>query len=556
MAEKTSSNAATGATAPPPRRGGSGFVGGLVGGVLAAGGAIVALQYPQVREQIPLPEEATLIIEPEQVRRINALEEFTDTLASKTQVQAFESELRAVRAAVGAAEESSTLDAISERLDLVSQGLAGAATAEQLDALSVSVDDRFGESATTFAPLSAIDELNATVEAASADLTAKVESSVAATEAAVTTLESTQITLNALLSDVAALKEAAAVATGRLDGIDAGLAQLEAGVDSLDDSLNTAVGEATAALTGRIDATARDLTAFRTDYGASVAQMTALGASLSDLEATLGTALQSVRSDIEGLTTRADQTEEQQRGVISTMTENRRAGIAAYEEVSQAVEQTRVQLQSATELAVAAAAEAKAAADEAGNTVTTALARSTIGGIISATAAEIGGDLSQGAAFEPPLANLAALSGDGLSPTENETLQAALGTLEPLAGGVVTAAALQRSFVEARVMAEIAAPGASDEDPGTGGRLLRQLLKPTNTDASVVGVLDAMGNDLANGDIDAALAKADALPEASLEALSLWKAAAEDRQAALAAQRQLSTLGRSVSASAAGASRS
>ena len=230
------------AASPAPERrsggGGRGFIAGLLGGVIGAGGSIYALQVPEVRENLPLPPQAELIVNPDAVARISALEQ----------------EFAQLRGAVREAEETASIDGLRARIDQLSEEVTRAATSDQLaglrDGLSrlatpegaAALDERLSQLETDVSER--IDGVGE--ELAALEETAARRSNVAAVEAAVDGFASRLGTLEEGQSDLAATVAELEALGGELDDRTGTLADRVAADE-------TALVERAAALAGRIE---------------------------------------------------------------------------------------------------------------------------------------------------------------------------------------------------------------------------------------------------------------------------------------------------------------
>ncbi|MFW5679240.1 MAG: hypothetical protein ACOC3D_03155 [Pseudomonadota bacterium] len=475
-----------------------GFVGGLVGGVVGALGSVYALQYPEVRENLPLPEQAALIVNPEAVARISALEE----------------ELAQVRNFARESDNRQELQTLAARVDTLSSEVTQSATTAQLadlrDGLSpLATPDGAAELEQRLADLRAdLGDLSTT--AARASSLATVEAAVQGFERRVASLETDTPALRTDLDRLAADLETART---NVREIAATLARVETGL-----------AERTAALGGRIDATARDVADVREAIGAAGTRIDGLGdevAELADATATTADLARAADTEAEATATAMDE--------LAASTEERLAAIADE------------------------AAAASTAADEARTTVTRAIAGARAGGRIGTAARTVGDALANGSDLSPAVAALDAVDSDVLDATQGERLDEAREVLAEHSDGVASLPALRMSFANLRPAVEraIAPPPAE----GVGNTLLGTLqMRPRSPLGEAAATLDRITDRLDGDDVAGAIASAETLPEAAQDALADWLASARAHVAVDAARADLLDLGRDVTATAAGAS--
>ena len=534
-----------------PRRrsggGGRGFIAGLVGGVLGAGASIYALQIPEVRENLPLPPQAELIVNPDAVARISALEQ----------------EFAQLRGAVREAEESASVDALRARLDQLSTEVTNAATTAQLAELRDGLSDL-----ATPAGAEQLDERLADLEesvgqriAGVADDLAELgenaarRSNVAALEAAVDGFASRLGTLEA---DQEGLAETVATLdrlSGELDRRTAELADRVAADE-------TALVERGAALAGRIDALARDIAAFREALGAADARF-------ADLEETTGEELAAMRSAIDGLAARTDDVEANTAAVEEAVAETEATVARFTESVGAEADAFRDELErdvrafaaeldervaalrAAVEAATAQADEAVATAETSRAAVDTALARTGAAAGLNAAASQIDDALATGDPLAGATTTLATLATDALDADQRSTLAGVRETLAAHADGVASATALQRSLDELRP--DLVASVAPEPDDGFADTLMDSFnLRARGVSAEVADALDRMATALARGDVETAVASAEALPAAARDVLAGWLEAARTRLEVAEARETVLRLGRELAAAAGG----
>ncbi len=521
MAEEQPRADAPAASAERPRGRGRGFIAGLVGGVLGAGGSIYALQYPQVRENLPLPQEADLIVSPEAVARINALE----------------AELAQVRDVAREAEETAAVDTVVTRVDQLSSELNTLASVDQLEALRTGLSplaDPEGAAALG-ERLQAMDDALTTLSetTARAEALATVEAAVQGFEARVGGLEQTR---DELVEAVATLQETSTA--------------LESSTTELTDragSLETGLVERTAAVTGRVDAFARDIANLREAIGAgearlarmretTAAELKAMGERVDGIDASTGTAL----GDVAAL--------EQQLAEATDASTTHRADL---DDAFQALT-TRLDAAAAAahERAAAAEAQAQAATDTAGQAsaqVAQALARTQTAVGIRAAATDVDRALATGGPVQSALARLEGLDTSALDADEAGELRMIADTLDRYADGVPSAAALQLSLTNLR---PALIEAATQQNDGEGGLMSAFNLRARTEAGEIETKLDEAHKAIAGDDLAGAVAAVEALPEVAAGLAEPWLAEARERLAVSQARGDLLNLGRDLAAAA------
>ena len=518
------------AASPAPERrsggGGRGFIAGLLGGVLGAGGAIYALQIPAVRENLPLPPQAELIVNPEAVARISALEE----------------ELTQLRGGVREAEESASIDSLRARVDQLSQEVTAAATTAQLaelrDGLSALADpagaaaleERLGELQSALA---------ARIDAVATELAALDE--VAARRTTVSALEAA---IDGFASRLGALEEGQSEVAATVARLDQLSGELETRTTALDERLSadaTALVERAAALTGRIDALARDVTGFREALGAADARV-------DQLEDATDEELTALRAALDAVAGRTD-------AVAADAAALREALAATEATVAGFTTAVEARVVSVRETAAAAAERADSALSTAAATsaaVDTALARTRTAAGLNAAASQLDAALATGEPLAAPATTLAGLVTDALDDDERAALEAAREVVAAHGDGVASATRLQRSLADLRP--ELIAAVTPDEgDGGVADTLLDSFnLRARGVSAEVAGALDDMAGALERGDVAGAVSAAQALPADARAVLAPWLDAARAHVAVAAARDDLLNLGRELAAAAGG----
>jgi len=530
------------AASPAPERrsggGGRGFIAGLLGGVLGAGGSIYALQIPEVRDNLPLPPQAELIVNPDAVARISALEQ----------------EFAQLRGAVREAEETASIDGLRARIDQLSEEVTGAATADQLaglrDGLSplatpegaAALDERLGElEAGLGARIDAVAE-----ELAALDETAARRSNVAALEAAV----------DGFASRLGALEEGQAGLGETVAALDALGDELTGRTAALEDRIaadETALVERAAALTGRIDAFARDVSGFRESLGAAAAR-------ISQFEETTAEELTAMRAAIDDIAARTDGVAADTAALEEALATTEATVAEFTDAVRREVETFTAQLQervASIQTTAAAAGEraevAVTTAEDTRATVTTALARTRVAAGVNAAASQVDAALARGDELGAAITTLDGLATDALDPAERSRLDNARAVLVVHEDGVATASALQRSLDDLRPELTGAVAPADDGGGGVAGTLMDSFnLRARGVSAEVATTLDAMARALVRGDVAAAVAAADDLPTAAREVLASWLEAARGHAAVADARGELLDLGRELAAAAGG----
>jgi predicted nuclease with TOPRIM domain len=539
------------AASPAPERrsggGGRGFIAGLLGGVLGAGGAIYALQIPEVRENLPLPPQAELVVNPAAVARISALEE----------------ELARLRGAVREAEESASVESLRARLDQLSDEVTTAATTAQLAELRAGLSDLAepAGAATLEERLRELEAgLGARIDSVGEELAALEEaaarrSTLAALEAAVDGFASR---LGTLEEDRTALREA-------VSGLETLSADLDARTSELAERVaadETALVERAAALAGRIDALARDVSGFREALGAAEArfvqlreataeELTAMRAAIGDVAARTD----AVESDTAALEEALAATE----ATVADFTERMTAEADAFEtELASEIEAFVAELEdrvAAIEAAVAEAGErsevAAATAEETRVDVATVLARTRTAAGVTAAASQLDAALATGDPLAPAATTLGALATDPLDAEERRTLEAVRELVGAHTDGVPTATALQRRLDELRPELIAAVAPADGGGGGVAGTLMDRFnLRARGVSAEVANALDAMATALARGDVEGVVARAEQLPTAARDVLAGWLEAARAHAAVADARDELLALGRALAAAA------
>ncbi len=502
---------------PPPRpRYGTGFLIGLVGGLVGAFGTVYALQFPQVRNALPMPEQAALIVNPEAVARIGALEQ------ELTQLRNFARE----------ADTRQGLGALTARVDTLSNEVTEAATAAQL-----------AELRNDLSPLAmpeGAEALEARIDALAADLGTLGES--AARASALATVEAA---VQGFERRVGALEETAPTLRDDVDELAAELAAAKENVAAIAAALaagEAALAERSAALGGRIDASARDVGEVQSAVGAAGARIDALAEQVAALTAQAATA----SSAAEAAGARSAQTAE----AVATFTaevDRRMADLVAeFGALDAALEERVAALASE---AAAAVTSAEAARTE----VERSLQRTRAAGQIGIAARGLEQALATGSELRPASETLAAVETDAIEGEQAERVASLRATIDGHVEGVASLPALRASLANLRPAVERAvAPPAED---GIGSTLLDTLQLRASGRAGAAGeVLDRMRDHLDDDDVRGAVQAASALPEAGREVLSDWLVAARAHVAVDEARRALLDLGRDVTASAAGAS--
>ncbi|TVQ32327.1 MAG: hypothetical protein EA356_13435 [Geminicoccaceae bacterium] len=482
-----------------------GFVAGVVGGVVGALGSVYALQFPEVRQNLPLPEQAALIVNPEAVARIVALEQ----------------ELAQVRNFAREADTRGAVQSLSARMETLSGEVTAAATSAQLNELrselsSLAMPEGAAELEARLGQLQAgLTELGETAARASA--LATVESAVQGFERRVGELETTA---PALRSDIDQVASDLAAARERAAEIAATLALAE-----------MALAERTAALGGRIDATARDVAEVQGGIGAASARIQDLAGQVQSLAsqaaaattaaADAGVAAASTRDVVSGFVATV---EDQMAGVLATL--------ATVEgEAARAVER-------------AAGAEAS---------VAVAMQRARVAGQLSAAARSLDQAVAAGEDLTPARRELAAIDLAPLDAAQAQRLAGIDAVIADHEAGVASLPALRASLANLRPAVEAAVSPPAPE--GSVGAILGTLqLRPTVRDGDAAAALDRMRQLLDADDVAGAVAQAETLPEAGRAALADWITAARDHLAVDRARQALLDLGRDVTATAAGAS--
>ncbi len=529
------------AASPAPERrsggGGRGFIAGLLGGVLGAGGSIYALQVPEVRENLPLPPQAELVVNPAAVARISALEQ----------------ELAQLRGAVREAEETASIDGLRARIDQLSQEVTSAATADQLAGLR----DGLSRLATPEGAATLDERLNELENGLGTRIDTVGEELAALAETA------------ARRSNVAALEAAVdgfASRLGALEEAQSGLSETVAEIDALGDELagrtatleeriaadETALVERAAALTGRIDAFARDVAGFREALGAADAR-------ISRFEATTAEELTAMRAAIDDIAARTDAVEADSAALEealatteATVAEFTDAMRGAVETFTAQLEERVARIQAGVATAGERAAAAVTTAENTRATVATALARTRVAAGVNAAASQVDAALATGDPLGAAVTTLDGLATDALDPAERSRLDNTRAALRVHADGVATASALQRSLDDLRPeLIDAVAP--ADGGGGVAGTLMDSFnLRARGVSAEVANTLDAMARALARGDVAAAVAAAEDLPTAAREVLASWLEAARQHATVADARGELLDLGRELAAAAGG----
>ncbi|MEO1089100.1 MAG: hypothetical protein AAFX81_00580 [Pseudomonadota bacterium] len=490
------------AASSPPSRGGRGLIGGLIGGVLATAGSIYALQIPEVRQNLPLPEEAQIVVNPEAVARINALE----------------TELAQVRDAVRETDLRQPLQTLSARVDMLSQEVTAAATATQLADLQAGLSPLASPEGAA-----ALDER---LEAFRADFTRLDEE--AARSSSLATAESA---IEGMEQRLAALEELAPALRADVDGLRADLDAAVARAGDFATKLEAAEAaaiERSGALTGRIDATARDVGDVQEDLGAAGARLDDQAGDLTTFGTradALGTTVAALSADVRAVRAAVD-------SFLAEASSNADALAARVDET------TRV------------ADEAKTTADTAQTTITQALARARAGAEINAAATELAAALGVGAPLAGTTAALTEVDRSALSTAQTNELDEVAGVVGGASDGVASLAALQASFASLRPAVDSALAPAGDATV-TSGVLGALQLRPVGRATEAQPVLDEIAQALDRGAVAEAAAAARTLPEAGSAVLGQWLAAADEHVALSAARQRLLDLGRAVTASAA-----
>jgi predicted nucleic acid-binding Zn-ribbon protein len=540
------------AASPAPERrsggGGRGFIAGLLGGVLGAGGSIYALQVPEVRENLPLPPQAELIVNPDAVARISALEQ----------------EFAQLRGAVREAEETASIDGLRARIDQLSEEVTRAATSDQLAGLrdGLSPLARPEGAAALDERLSALEtDLGGRIgtvgdEVAALEETAARRSNVAALEAAVDGFASRLGTLEEGQSDLAAVVAELETLGGELSDRTATLADRIAQDE-------TALVERGAALAGRIDALARDIAGFRESLGAADARFSQLEEATAEELTTMRAAIDAIAARTEGVEADTAALEEALATTEATVAEftatMRREADAFRGELASQVETFTAELGERVariQAAVAAAGErAEAAVTTAADTrdtVATALARTRAAAGVNAAASQVDAALASGDPLGAAVTTLDGLATEALDPAERSRLDNTRAALVVHEDGVATAGALQRSLDDLRP-ALIDAVAPEDGDGGVAGTLMDSFnLRARGVSAEVANTLETMAQALARGDVAAAVAAAQDLPAPAREVLASWLEAARAHAAVADARGELLDLGRELAAAAGG----
>jgi predicted nucleic acid-binding Zn-ribbon protein len=525
--------------APERRAGGSGrgFVAGLVGGVLGAGGSIYALQIPEVRETLPLPPQAELIVNPDAVARISALEQ----------------EVGQLRGAVREAEETASIDGLRARIDQLSTEVTRAVTTDQLaglrDGLSrlarpegaAQLDQRLNELEVEF------DER---VDGIGTDLAALEEaaarrSNVAAVEAAVDGFASR---LGTLEDDQASLAETVAALDALSGELDARTSTLAERVEADE----TALVERGAALAGRIDALARGISGFREALGAADARF-------AQLEEATGEALATMRASIDELAGRAD-TIEADTAALEDAVAATEAAVAEFTEttstraeaLSRALDERVTTIRAALDEAGERAEAALATAEDTRATVATALARTRVAAGVNAAAGQVDTALATGDPLAAAVTTLDGLATDALDAAERSRFDNTRAVLLVHAEGVASASTLERRLDELRPeLVAVVAP--AEGGGGVAGTLMDSFnLRARGVSAEAADALEAMTTALGRGDVAAAVAASGELPAAAQDVLAPWLDAARGHAAVADARDELLDLGRELAAAAGG----
>jgi len=540
-----------------PRRsgGGRGFIAGLVGGVLGAGGSIYALQIPEVRENLPLPPQAELIVNPEAVARISALEE----------------ELAGLRIDVREAEESATLDTVRARLEQLSREITTTATVAQLAELR----DSLGPLATPEGA-AVLDERLAALESGVDDRVAGLRqqldelggvaarrSSLAALEAAV---DGNATRMGNVESELADLTER----TTALQELGTDLDERASAIADRVAADETALVERGAALVGRLEALAAGVAGFREALGSADARIAQLQETAAEELAAMRASIQALEGEsAAAIAAIADRSE-----ATAAQTEELRAAVAAIEqdtaafraeteeriesfasavearlgEVNATLESARVASEAAVAGAQEEAASATAAAEAARETVAQALARARAAAGVTAAAGEVGAALATGGGRTAATTTLDGVARDTLDEAERARLGEARGVLVEHADGVASATALQRGFDRLRpAVVEAAAPAGGD---GSGSLMGRFGVRERGVSAAVAQTLSAMESALAAGDVGAAIDATQQLPIEARDVLQGWIDTARARLAVSDARASLLDLGRELAATA------
>lgn len=502
---------------PPPRTSRTkGFLAGIVGGVVGALGSVYALQFPEVRQNLPLPEQAALIVNPEAVARISALEQ----------------ELAQVRNFAREADTRQSIGALSSRVDTLSGEVTAAATAAQLSELRgelsrLATPEGEAELALLIERLEAeLTELGETAARASA--LATVEAAVQGFERRVGDLESQA---PALRSDVDELAMELATARDNAAAIAATLAAAE-----------LALADRTASLAGRIDATARDVGEVQTAIGAAGARIEGLTEQVAALteRATAATAAAAEA----GAKAEAS---EQSLSTLAAELEGRMAGVVVELGMLEASVDERVAgLATEAQAAVASAEAARTAVD-------LSMQRVRAAGHLSAAARELERALASGSELTTAADELAAVDPSALASGQAARTAELSAVVDANVAGVASLPALRASLSNLRPAVEAAVTPPSDGS--VGGTLLDTLqLRPTGRTGAAGATLDEMRLRLDDDDVAGAIEAAAALPDAGRAVLTDWLASARAYAAIDYARQALLDLGRDVTASAAGAS--
>ncbi len=505
--------------APQASRGGGGrgFLAGLVGGVLGAGGSIYALQIPEVRDSLPLPQQAELIVNPAAVARIGALE----------------AELAQVRDAAREAEETSSIEALDARVDGLSGELTRAATTAQLAALrdglsELASPDGAAELGARLDELSvAVDELDETAARASA--LATVQAAVEGFEARVSGLE----------ANVAGLDETVA-------GLEAKAADLGEGTDELAGrvaEVEAALVERAAALTGRVDGVARDVAGLRESLGGAGTRLDQVSGRVGEL----ATTAEANGTQLADLGDRLTASETAMTAFEAAMTEDFTALSSQLADRTQALGATVEQAQDAAGNAVTVAERTEA-------TVAMALARTRAAVALNAAAGAVGEALQTGAGLQLALTTLDGVTTAPVTDDEADRLAAARSTLEEHEGGVPTLPVLKSSLddLTPAMLAAVQPPQPAAEQGGIHRRVFGALgVTPLGRAPELDDAVVAIEAALARGDPAAAIAAAETVPSEAADVIAPWIANAQRHLAVDKARDALLSLGRDLAAASA-----
>ncbi|MGR3434159.1 MAG: hypothetical protein ACU0CO_04610 [Shimia sp.] len=305
----------------------------------------------------------------------------------------------------------------------------------------------------------------------------------------------------------AASQEALSAQTDRIDALTAQVAALAEELGTTRDALTKAQADRDAAQDAAQREGAQTVAAQVDQIDGRLAELEArpiIDLSSLDNSEAFETALDELRREVETLS------QETQNQIAS-------AREASETQIQAAREAAEARIQAATEEANAleerAAAEAQRAAERA------ALSR-----VLAA--------IDAGTAFDAPLANFREVSD-----TEVPDV------LERNAGGVATLAQLQTDFAPAAREALRAARRANAGGEGTVANFLKNQFGVRALEAregdGVEAVLARMQSDMTGGNLQAALAEAEALPGEAANALSTWRGTAQARLDTLAAAQSL-----------------